>query len=687
MRRALLASGVLALTLGLASEASADYSAKVDKDTLNIVGDDASDKLTVFVDSTNVLVDVGEDGSIDFTFDRAAFTAISVKAQGGDDQVRVQQVTSLADEAITVDGGSGNDTLIGGFMAETLIGGSGNDVVDGNLGADTVQLGSGNDTFNWDPGDSNDTVEGQGGTDVLTFNGSNIGEALRVAANGSRVTLERNIANIVMDLDGMERIKFLPRGGTDAISVEDVTGTDLDVVEAELGGDDTPDSLTKRGTEGPDAFKVGPTEITGVGARTTVTSADATGDVHGIAALGGDDTLATGLGVGGTAVVTFDGGGDDDTVNYSGTNGPELIGVVANGVFTRISSPPFAETDVIAEHLNVLGRGDVDTITGVGNLAALTSITMDGGSGNDILRGCNGADTLIGGSGNDDVDGQQGTDTALLGSGNDMFQWDPGDGNDTVDGQAGADALTFNGSAIGEVFNVSANGSRVNLTRNIANITTDLVGMERTMFIPRGGADVITVEDLTGTDMDAVEADFTADGAADSLISRGTEGPDAFKVGATGITGVGARTRVINGDTDRRLPDRGRARRRRHDRHRDRPARPRVGLDRRRRRHRRDQLRGHGRRRPDRRGGQRAGGACQLAARQRDRRRNRAAERARRQRRRSAQRRREPGTADRAHDGRRRGRRPGPRRQRRRHAASAAPATTSSTASRAATSR
>ena len=124
-----------------------------------------------------------------------------------------------------------------------------------------------------------------------------------------------------------------------------------------------------------------------MGARTTVTNADATGDVHGIAALGGDDTLATGLGVGGTAVVTFDGGGGDDTVNYSGTNGPELIGVVANGVFTRISSPPFAETDVIAEHLNVLGRGDVDTITGVGNLAALTSITMDGGSGNDILRG------------------------------------------------------------------------------------------------------------------------------------------------------------------------------------------------------------------------------------------------------------------------------------------------------------
>ena len=79
-----------------------------------------------------------EDGTIDFTFDRRARSRpSSVKAQGGDDQVRVQQVTSLADEAITVDGGTGDDTLIGGAGAETLIGGSGNDVVDGNLGADT----------------------------------------------------------------------------------------------------------------------------------------------------------------------------------------------------------------------------------------------------------------------------------------------------------------------------------------------------------------------------------------------------------------------------------------------------------------------------------------------------------------------------------------------------------------------
>ena len=53
-----------------------------------------------------------------------------------------------------------------------LLGGDGNDLVDGNQGNDIALLGTGDDRFNWDPGDANDSVEGQGGTDTLAFNGS-----------------------------------------------------------------------------------------------------------------------------------------------------------------------------------------------------------------------------------------------------------------------------------------------------------------------------------------------------------------------------------------------------------------------------------------------------------------------------------------------------------------------------------
>ena len=93
VRRALLASGVLALTLGLADSALADYSAKVDKDTLNIVGDGASDKLALFVwRPPTCEVDVADDGTIGLHLrPRDASRPSSVKAQGGDDQVRIDQ--------------------------------------------------------------------------------------------------------------------------------------------------------------------------------------------------------------------------------------------------------------------------------------------------------------------------------------------------------------------------------------------------------------------------------------------------------------------------------------------------------------------------------------------------------------------------------------------------------------------
>src|SRR5204862_2500665 len=47
---------------------------------------------------------------------------------------------------------------------------------------------------------------------------------------------------------------------------------------------------------------------------------------------------------------------------------------------------------------------------------------------------------------------------------------------------------------------ISANGSRVRFTRDVASITMDLNGVERINFNALDGADTITVNDLTGTD-------------------------------------------------------------------------------------------------------------------------------------------------------------------------------------------
>jgi Ca2+-binding RTX toxin-like protein len=66
-----------------------------------------------------------------------------------------------------------------------LIGGDGNDVVTGGRGNDTAFLGTGDDTFQWNPGDGSDTVEGQGDTDRMIFNGANIAETFTISANGT----------------------------------------------------------------------------------------------------------------------------------------------------------------------------------------------------------------------------------------------------------------------------------------------------------------------------------------------------------------------------------------------------------------------------------------------------------------------------------------------------------------------
>ena len=135
---------------------------------------------------------------------------------------------------------------------------------------------------------------------------------------------------------------------------------------------------------------------------------------------------------------------------------------------------------------------------------------MDGGTGNDTINGSNGIDTLLGGDGNDFVDGNQGNDVAFMGAGDDTFGWDPGDGSDTIEGQDGDDTMLFNGANISERFEVSANGGRVRFTRDVANIVMDSNDLEKIDLNALGGADVLTVNDLSGTDLTRINSNLAA---------------------------------------------------------------------------------------------------------------------------------------------------------------------------------
>ena len=138
------------------------------------------------------------------------------------------------------------------------------------------------------------------------------------------------------------------------------------------------------------------------------------------------------------------------------------------------------------DSLVINGLGGNDTIDASALAAGVIGLTIDGGDGNDTIIGSRGADMLIGGAGNDVVTGGRGNDVAFLGDGNDTFIWNPGDGSDTVEGQAGTDTLLFNGSNANENIDISANGGRVRLFRDVGNVTMDLNGVEHIQFNAAG---------------------------------------------------------------------------------------------------------------------------------------------------------------------------------------------------------
>jgi hypothetical protein len=568
--RVALAAALLAGTLGaLPHRAEAAYKARVATGTLTITGDAASDTLALRLQSGSPItleVDVDADGTAEFAFDRGTFTAITVDAGGGDDEVRIDQTGgAFADELVTLNGGDGADILLGGIGAETFAGGRGDDFVAGGGGSDRVQLGGGDDRFEWHPGDGSDVVEGQAGTDLMDFFGANIGETVDVSASGSRVRLARDVAGVIMDLDGVDVVGFHALGGADTITVGDLARTGTKTVDIDLSafggvGDAAADTVTTKGTEGADRVDVGSQAgkvlVSGLAAQVQVGGAEAAFDSVNVATLGGTDTVTTGVAVSGPAAIGVDGGADADLVQYSGSPAADTIDVVANGTAVSTIAAGAARLDSTAvESLVVLGLGEADTISATGDTASLTALTLDGGEGGDSLRGGNGDDVLIGGAGDDLVDGNRGADHALLGDGDDRFQWDPGDGSDTVDGEAGTDQLGFFGGNISESIVLSANGRRTRLTRDVAGVAMD-IDVEDITVNALGGADTVFVDDLSGTGAVLVTVDLgqfgLGDSESDTVVTNGTSKRDVVQVTATAtdvlVAGFPAQTRILGAE-------------------------------------------------------------------------------------------------------------------------------------------
>ena len=391
---------------------------------------------------------------------------------------------------------------------------------------------------------------------VLTVRGDNLDNNLAVSRNaagairvnggaiavaGGAPTVANTTRIIVVGLDGNDVITI--DEGNGALPPADLTGGEGNDV---LSGGSAADVIVGQGGNDTLLGQGGVDQVIGGGGNDVLTGGSADDQVFG---QGGDDRMIWNPGEG---TDLNEGGGGTDTVEVNGGNGAEQFTTTANGTrvrFDRVSPAPFSIDIGTSESLVLNANGGDDTFAATGNLAALIRITVDGGAGADTLNGSNGIDILLGGDGRDVVDGNQGDDTAFLGDGADTFQWDPGDGSDTVEGQAGQDILLFNGSNSSETMDISANGPRVRLTRNIGNVAMDTDDVESLQVNPIGGADTLTVNDISGTDVTAVSTDLAAfgggsDQAADSVIVNATNGDDVVVVNGQNrnvdITGLSA---------------------------------------------------------------------------------------------------------------------------------------------------
>ena len=141
-----------------------------------------------------------------------------VNAGDGDDFVSFSSVNFSYSTPLTINGGNGNDTLIGGNGKDVINGDAGNDNISGGAGDDVLSGGDGSDSLYGGSGD--DTLSGGDGNDYL-IGGS--GDDQLIGGKGSDV----------LQLSGGDTV-FWNAGDTDAGEKDSVYGFQTGVQKLDI---------------------------------------------------------------------------------------------------------------------------------------------------------------------------------------------------------------------------------------------------------------------------------------------------------------------------------------------------------------------------------------------------------------------------------------------------------------------
>jgi Ca2+-binding RTX toxin-like protein len=340
---------------------------------------------------------------------------------------RNDSLTNTTDRPVNMNGGDGNDTLIGGSGNDTFAGGNGDDSVNGGLG---------DDVFGGSPG--NDFFDGGLGNDLLSM-----------SADANFVLTDTSLTGIGTNtLANLERVQIT--GGLSANTIDASLAT-------------LP--LTLNGGGGNDSI------IGGLG-NDSINGGDGLDTLNGFS---GDDTVLGGTGddflQGGSGVDFVDGGDGNDNVLGSGGSGDTVRGGLGNdtldggdGLADVISESADVSFTLTPTQLIGLGTDSILNIEGVqlvGGVSAnkfdvstsLLPTTLTGGLGNDTFLGSAAVDLVVeSGDVNFTV-----TNTQLTGAGNDVF--------------SGIDRVRINGGIGANLLNASATSMRVTLNGGDGNDT------------------------------------------------------------------------------------------------------------------------------------------------------------------------------------------------------------------------
>ena len=416
-----------------------------------------------------------------------------------------------------IDGGSGNDIVIGAMGHDTLDGGEGNDALYGQAGDDGLFGGNGNDAIYAGAGD--DVLVGGEGRDAL-FGGE--GADLIIGGADSDLIQGGDNGDIAFGGDGDDLI--LGEEGADTLygeagrdEIQGGIGNDTifggdgdDVIFGEDGAD------TLNGGAGNDEIQGGigndiilggdGDDLTFGGEDADVINGEAGNDVL----LGGDGADVLDGGAGNEEIQGGDGndiivGGADDDLLFGDQGNDSLSGGAGND-----SLVGGTEDDIL------LGGDGDDRLFGEDGVDVLDGEAGDdeiqGGYGSDLIVGGADNDLLFGDEGNDSLDGGTGNDTLNGGGDNDVLLG--GDGDDVLHGSEGEDYL--DGGAGNDVLYGGAGDDQLIGGADVDSLNGD-EGRDTYTYIDAGG--MVSISDTSGVDTLAFAAGATPTGYSTNPIS------------------------------------------------------------------------------------------------------------------------------------------------------------------------